>query len=173
MNGICRVTITPRDTTRHCNPTSTLSWVSRRRRTTGRAKLEFAPIWLPGEQTARTMMEIQWHLNQITAETELNGKGRHAHGPRTSKGNGRRRLHCAKRNVTQLKLRPMTNKPAKKLETSGNNTIADQLSLLHSLDLPGDFSISRQFLIRGYAAWILPTAILPVRRSCWVSKATF
>jgi hypothetical protein len=37
----------------------------------------------------------------------------------------------------------------------------------------GDFAISRQFLIRGYAGWILPTAILPVRRSSWVSKATF
>src|SRR5271165_3012035 len=72
-------------------------------------------------------MEIQWHLNQITAETELNGRGRHAHEPRTSKENGRRRLHCAKRSVTQRKLRQMTNKLAEKFEISGN-TIADQLS---------------------------------------------
>ena len=140
----------------------TLSWVSRRRQTTGHAKLEFAPIWLPSERTIR-IMEIQWHSNQITAETELNGRGRHAREPRTSKENGRKKLHCAKRSVTQQNLRPMTNKIAEKLEIRGN-TIADQL--FRSFEyLPGDVSISRQFLIRGYAAWMLPTAILPVRRS--------
>jgi hypothetical protein len=112
------------------------------------------------------IMEIQWHLNQITAEIGLNDRGRHAHEPRTSKERGRRRLHCAKPSAMQLKLRRMTNKLAETLEIGGN-TIADQRfpALLHSPRLPGDFYISQQFLIRGYAAWILPTAILPVRRS--------
>ena len=130
------------------------------------AKLEPALYMAAQSKSISISWRSQWHLNQITAETGLNGRGRHAHEPRTSKERGRRRLHCAKPSAMQLKLRRMTNKLAETLEIGGN-TIADQRfpALLHSPRLPGDFYISQQFLIRGYAAWILPTAILPVRRS--------
>src|SRR5262245_20726772 len=81
--------------------------------------------WLPGKQIDPYIMEIQWHLSQITAETGLSDRGLHAHEPRTSKERGRRRLHCAKPSAPQPKLRLMTTKLAEMLEISGN-TIADQ-----------------------------------------------
>jgi hypothetical protein len=117
--------------------------------------------------------ENQWHLNQITAETGPNDRERHAHEPRTSKERGRRRLHCAKPSAMRLKLRGMT-KREEMLKISGH-AIADQRfrALLYSRVCRATPTISRQSRIRGYAAWILPTAILPVRRSSWVSKATF
>jgi hypothetical protein len=65
---------------------------------------------LPGKQIDPYIMEIQWHLNQITAETGLNDSERHAHEPRTSKERRRRRLHYAKPSAPQPKLRRMTNK---------------------------------------------------------------
>jgi hypothetical protein len=129
------------------------------------AKLKPA-LYMAAQRANQHLMEIQWHLNQITAETGLNDRGPHAHEPRTSKERGRRRLHCAKPSATQLKLRRMTNKLAETLEIGGN-TIVDQRcprSFAFAASAARFYNL-RQFLIRSYAAWILPTAILPVRRS--------
>jgi hypothetical protein len=44
---------------------------------------------------------------------------------------------------------------------------------LYELEIEAAIERLRLLLLRRYAAWMLPTAILPVRRSSWVSKLTF